>query len=299
LIPLGGYVKMAGENPDETATGAPDEFMSKTKLQRTAVVLAGPMMNYVLAIFLLIGIYLFAGEPYFDNDRVVVGELVEDAPAAAAGMQVGDQIIAINGETVLTFDSVQARINRIVEAPVEITWVRNSDTVTANMVTLSAQQLNMEGGTDTVGQIGFSQQLAGYRHYGVGEAFTKGFVTTHVILYETVRFIKRVVTGDISTKLLGGPVFIARQSGKEARRGAASLFFFMALLSVNLGVLNVLPIPILDGGHLVFLGIEAVRGKPLSMKARLIALQIGMVSLLSLILFVTYNDIVRAFGGLG
>jgi len=106
-----------------------------------------------------------------------------------------------------------------------------------------------------------------------------------------------VVTGKASAKMIGGPLFIAQQSGKEAERGASSLFFFMALLSVNLAVLNVLPIPILDGGHLVFLLVERIKGTPVSIRARTIAQQIGLVLLLTLIIFVTYNDIIRAIRG--
>ncbi|MEW5994139.1 MAG: site-2 protease family protein, partial [Candidatus Zixiibacteriota bacterium] len=106
-----------------------------------------------------------------------------------------------------------------------------------------------------------------------------------------------LITGEVSPRMIGGAVFIAQQSGKEARRGASNLFFFMALLSVSLAVLNVLPIPILDGGHLVFLAIEKIRGSPLSMKVRAVAQQIGLALLLTLIVFVTYNDILRLIRG--
>ena len=118
-----------------------------------------------------------------------------------------------------------------------------------------------------------------------------------MIVWETVKFIKKVLSGQVSAKMIGGPIFIAQQSGKEARKGASNLFFFMALLSVNLAVLNVLPIPILDGGHLVFLGLEKVKGTPLSIKARMVAQQVGLVVLLGLILIVTYNDILRWIKG--
>jgi len=298
LIPLGGYVKMAGENPDEESTGAPNEYMSKTKSQRLAVILAGPVMNYLLAILLLIGIYMFVGEPVTDPDHVYVGELTEGGPAATAGIQSGDEILAVNGEYFTDFDSLRARIIKVVEAPVEVTWAHGQDTVTSMIVTQTSEVPNVDGGVDTIGLIGFTEKVTGYRRYGMGEAISNGFVSAHVIVYETGRFIKRLVVGDISTKMIGGPLFIAQQSGKEARKGASSLFFFMALLSINLAVLNVLPIPILDGGHVVFLAVEAIKGKPLSMKARLISQQIGLVCLLSLILFVTYNDVLRAFGKL-
>jgi regulator of sigma E protease len=155
---------------------------------------------------------------------------------------------------------------------------------------------NLDGGIDTVGIIGIEERPIGYRKFGFAEAVSRGFHDTHTIVYLTAKFVKQLVFGEVSTKMLGGPLFIAHQSGKVAERGFLYLLQFMALLSVNLAVLNILPIPVLDGGHLVFLGIEAVKRSPLSMKARLMAQQVGMVVLLALIVFVTYNDILRFIG---
>ena len=297
LIPLGGYVKMAGENPDEEATGAPEEFGSKSVSQRAAVILAGPFMNYLLAILLLTGIYLFVGEAHTDSDRIMVGEVIEDGPAATAGIARNDQIIAVNGQPVSAFESMQKLINPVIEAPVEVVWVHQSDTIRNSIVTMRAMELNEQGGIDTIGQIGI-QQLVEFRPIGAGAAISRGFVYAHVIVWETMKFLKRTVFGEVSSRLLGGPVFIAREAGVRARMGLPWLLAFMAILSVNLAVLNVLPIPVLDGGHLIFLGIEAVRGTPLTMKARLVAQQVGLVVLLTLIVFVTYNDILRLLGSL-
>lgn len=297
IIPLGGYVKMLGENPEEGHGNDPREFMAQSVGKRAAVIFAGPLMNYLLAILLLIGIFYFGGRPVTDSDRILVGEVVADAPAEKAGLRPDDQIIAIDGYAVSTFDSLRVRINAKVEESLELTWLRGGDTMTANIVTRSEQLPNLEGGLDTVGVIGFGEKIVGYENYGAWESIKRGFSTTHVIVYETVRFVKRVVTGEVSSKLIGGPIFIAQQSGREAEKGASNLFFFMALLSVNLAVLNVLPIPILDGGQLVFLLAEKVKGSPLSVRARAIAQQVGLVFLLSLIVFVTYNDILRVFRG--
>jgi regulator of sigma E protease len=295
LIPLGGYVKMAGENPNEETTGSADEFMSKSVPRRAAVIFAGPFMNYLLAIFLLVGITYFGGQPLVNTDQVLVGELSKGGPAELAGLLPDDRIIAINGEAVSQFDSLRVRINARLAEPVTITWVHQTDTLTKEMVTAISEIPNDEGGIDSVGIIGFNQKIIGYQKYGLGESVSRGFIATHVIVYETVKFVKKFATGEVSPKMIGGPLFIAQQSGKEARKGAASLFFFMALLSVNLAVLNVLPIPVLDGGHLLFLGVEALRGSPLSMKARVAAQQVGIVLLLTLIIFVTYNDVMRLF----
>ncbi len=293
IIPLGGYVKMAGEQPDEESTGAPDEFMSKTVAQRAAVIFAGPFMNYVLAMVLMISIFYFGGRPVYDENRVIVGQVSEDGPAFEAGLKEGDMIIAIDGKQVSHFDTLRTIINSRIHEPLVLTWIHEQDTIVAEMITMAAPMQNDQGEIDSIGVIGFTQKPVRYESNSFGEALSGGFVTTHVIVVETVKFVTKFVTGQVSPKMIGGPLFIARQSGKEARKGAASLFFFMAVLSVNLGVLNVLPIPVLDGGHLVFLAVEKIRGSPLSMKTRMVAQQIGLVVLLSLIVFVTYNDILR------
>jgi len=296
MIPLGGYVKMAGENPDEESTGAKDEFMSKSILQRVAVILAGPFMNYVLAVAIMIGIYLVVGEAQTDPERALVGNVTEEGPAEGAGILEGDQIIAIDGEAVGGFGSMRDRINSVVAGPIQITWLHEGDTLTAEVVTAVGQVPNLDGGIDSVGIIGIEERPIGYKKYGLGAAISQGFHDTHQTVFLTAKFIKQLVFGEVSTKMLGGPLFIAQQSGKVAARGFLYLLLFMALLSVNLAVLNVLPIPVLDGGHLVFLIIEAVKRSPLSMKARLMAQQVGMVVLLALIVFVTYNDILRFIG---
>ena len=299
LIPLGGYVKMAGEHPDEESTGAPDEFMTRPVSHRAAVLVAGPIMNYLLAIVIMTCIYLFAGIPYSDPDRIIVGEVAAEGPAAGAGLLSDDQIIAINGQPVRAFDSMRTVVNSFVEAPVGVTWVRNQDTLSASIVTRQAEVMNSEGAVDTVGEIGISEKVAGYRKYSLGPAIVNGFTKTHVILWETLVFLKRLVTGKVSTKLIGGPVFIAQQSGEYARRGPSWLFFFVALLSVNLAVLNIQPvIPVLDGGQLLFLMIEKMRGRPLPMKARIAVQYVGILAVLTLTLFVTYNDILRLLGRL-
>jgi len=273
--------------------------MSRPVSHRAAVLVAGPIMNYLLAIAIMTGIYLFAGIPYSDPDRILVGEVAAESPAAKAGLHSDDNIIAINCQAVNVFDSMRAVVNRFVEAPVNVTWIRNQDTLSVGIVTRRAEVTNAEGGVDTVGEIGISEKIAGYRKYSLGPALANGFTKTHVILWETLVFLKQLVTGQVSTKLIGGPVFIAQQSGEYARRGASWLFFFVALLSVNLAVLNIQPvIPVLDGGQLLFLMIEKMRGRPLPIKARIAVQYVGILAVLTLTLFVTYNDILRLLGRL-
>jgi len=295
LIPLGGYVKMAGENPDEELTGNQSEFMSKTVLQRAGVVIAGPFMNYVLAILLLVGLFFMRGHPTTDPDRVLVGLVSEGGPAEAAGLLADDHIIAIDGETVTDMETLRSRIAAKVEEPLSLTWVHENDTIAKEIITESSEQMQMDGTLDTVGIIGFYEKNWISDQYNVASAFEQGFYTAHYWVYETGKVVISLVTGQFSMKMIGGPVFIAKASGEAARKGFYYLFSLMALLSINLAVLNVLPIPILDGGHLVFLLCEKIKGSPLSVKTRAIAQQVGLLLLMAVIIMVTYNDIMRLF----
>ncbi len=297
VIPLGGYVKMAGEQPNEEATGAPDEFMAKTVGQRAAVIFAGPFMNYLLAIALLMGIAYFAGRPITDHSRILVGEVAPDGPAHNAGLKTDDQIIAFNGRPVSNFDTLRVLINSVVEKPIELTWVDGTDTLTKQITTTIGEIPNLDGSVDTVGVIGFGEKIIGKESVGPIAAIKEGFLQANMLVWYTLKFVKQAVTLEVSPKLIGGPLFIAQESGRQAQKGAANLFFFMALLSVNLAIINVVPIPVLDGGHLLFLAIERVKGSPLSMRARVIAQQVGIVAILSLVVFVTYNDILRMIRG--
>lgn len=298
LIPLGGYVKMAGDNPLEDSPGAPDEFHSKSISARAAVIFAGPFMNYVLAIFVSFCLFAFGGGKFItDPDRVMIGDVQPDSPAELMGLQAGDQIISVDGHFVSTFDSVRSRVHAKPGEAVDLVWLHENDTISASAVTAVRPLRNVEGGVDSVGQLGFTQMTLGREQFGFGEAVVQAFKDTHRKIAGTAWFLKEFITGNISSKAVGGPIFIAQLSGEQARRGPYALFNLIALLSVNLAVLNVLPIPVLDGGHLVFLAIEKVRGKSLSIKARMWAQQVGMVAILGLIVLVTYNDILRVIYG--
>lgn len=297
LIPLGGFIKMAGENPDEEPTGAEYEFSSKTVGQRAAVIFAGPFMNYILALVLMISVFMFGGKPIFDETKVIVGKVIEDNPAFRAGLQTDDIILKLNDREISHYDTLRLSIYQIVGDTLTLTWLHEGDTVTADIVTRIEEIYNKDGVKDSIGLIGFGQKISSYERFGFFEAIRLGVDRTHFFLAGTIGFVKQVIFGQVSSKLIGGPIFIAQQSGKVAREGAVSFFIFMALLSVNLAVLNVLPIPVLDGGHLLFLAIEKIKKSPVSLKTRIIAQQVGIVSLLSLILYVFYNDILRIFNG--
>ncbi len=295
-IPLGGFVKMAGENPDEEATGAPDEFMSKSVKIRTAVVAAGPFMNFVLAWLILWGLLFIQGEVVTDPDNVIIGAVSADSPALNAGLLEDDIIKAINGTPVSSFRDMAVLISEQVEKPITIDWTRNGQEMTATATTISEEAYNAEGEKIAVGKIGIGQKHT-YNRLGFFNAAYEGFTETLVFIKMIGEFVWNLVSFKISPKMIGGPVFIAQMAGQRAELGMSALLIFMAFLSVNLAILNILPIPALDGGHLAFLLIEKIKGSPLTINQRMIAQQVGLVFLIVIIVMVTYNDIMRFISG--
>lgn len=292
-LPLGGYVKMAGEDPDETKiTGAPWEFSSKPVWVRGLVIAAGPFMNYLLAVVLIWGVLLFGGRAEVESDRVVVGMVSPLSPAEEAGIKPGDQIISVDGIVVNSFEQMARYIYARVEKPVEVVWQRDGRDYKAIITTFKDKTYNERGERVAIGKIGVGQA---YRLKKVGfiEAIVESFRITLAFGVEVVKFVIGLFQGTVSVKMLGGPVFIAELAGQTASRGFADLLTFAALLSVNLALLNILPIPALDGGHLLFLFIEKMRRKPLSLKQRAIIQQIGFALLIVLIVLATYNDFLR------
>jgi len=296
LIPLGGYVKMAGENPDEEATGAPYEFMSKPVRIRTAVVAAGPFMNFVLAWFILWGIFFFQGEVITDPDQAVIGQVSQEGPAQEIGLREGDIITAINGTPVSSFPEMAVLISEQVEEPIEISWQRDGQPMIDTVTTMAEETYNAQGEKIAVGRIGVGEK-GEYRRMGFFHSAAAGFSEAVYFVRMIGEFVWNLISFKISAKMIGGPVFIAQMAGQRAELGFSALLIFMAFLSVNLAILNILPIPALDGGHLVFLLIEKIKGSPLSINQRMIAQQIGLIFLIIIIVMVTYNDIVRFISG--
>jgi regulator of sigma E protease len=292
-IPLGGYVKMAGEELEEGRTDwKPYEFMSKSVSQRALVVSAGPVMNFILAAFIFWGIFLFAGKQIIHDDTTEIGYVAEESPAQNAGIQVGDVILSINGEGVKDFREMAKITHKQVEKPILVEWERGGEKLRATIVTQKEEVINQKGETEEVGKIGVGPTYSIVR-LNLFKSLWEGIGTAVFILVETIKFIIALIMGTASLKLIGGPVFIAQTAGETARMGVVSLFSFIAILSVNLALINALPIPVLDGGHILFLVIEKIQKKPLSFKQRSILQQIGFAFLLFLIILVTYNDFSR------
>lgn len=290
-IPLGGYVKMAGENPDEEASGEPWEFMSKPVWKRFLVIFAGPFMNFVLAVLVLAGVYSIRGEAV--DNTVIVREVDEKGPAAAAGILPGDRIVEIDGTPIRSFrhmaDSI---IYPKIEQPVTVTWEREGQRHSQTMTTMKSWVQTASGDSVQIGLIGINPRVI-YDRMNIFAAFGEGLRQSVFYVKMVFGFVYDLITRRVDPSGIGGPIFIGKLAGQTARSGFDVLLEFMALLSVNLAVLNVLPIPVLDGGHMLFLMVEKLKGKPLSIKARLVAQQVGLAFMLILIVFVTFNDIFR------
>ncbi len=382
-IPFGGFVKFAGDNPEEETPGAPDEFLSQSVLTRSAVVLAGPAMNYVLAIVVYAGVLFFAGEETIDTTRIgevapssvasemgirvddvvkringtavtdwsglsealskvgpggactieverggetlvlegrapesegfdtsplgvgpytepVIGYVKHSGPAWDAGIRSGDRVLEVGGVAVDRWSGMRDVIREHPGKELAIKWERDGEIREGRIV---PDVVPVEGAQpDTIGQIAIQQSIAKKR-VGLGAAFAGGASRVWWITEQVVKFLpsipaqiyKALVKGE-PVDGLGGPVRMAQLSGEAARWGVDSFFNFLALISTQLAIFNLLPIPVLDGGHLALYAVEAVIRRPPSLKVRLVLHQIGFALLVLLLLSVTVMDVGRLFG---
>jgi regulator of sigma E protease len=367
-LPLGGYVKMAGENPDEEPTGAPDEFASKTPWQRAKIAAAGSLTNIVLAFLLMPLVYLVGT---YAEGPAKVGFVDKGSPAEKAGFQAGDVIEEINGRRISDWTKALSLIAVNPDTEVSVTLARNGekklltlrpeaatelkigtagimpdlpaeigrlrpglpaekaglrehdkilavDGVTIyhwNQFSLAVKESNgknltllleregrrieqavtpvMDGGRYVIGVEPFIRMV--FKKYGILESLSLGFSRTIETADLTFITLKKLVSFQLSIKTLGGPVMIAQMSGQAAAAGLSAFIALMATISLSLGILNLLPIPVLDGGLLVFLAIEAVRKKPLTRRVMEVSQSIGAAALITLIAVVSYNDVMRMF----
>ena len=296
IIPLGGYVKMAGmidESLDGTIEYKPDELISKPVWAQIWVMSAGVIMNILLAFVLFSGIAKYMGIPEL-SDEPVIAQLVPEMPAEAAGLQVGDRIIALDNDIVEKWSDISKTIHAIPNTPILIKIQRGTLELDIAMTT-KYQLAVVDGHVDTLGAIGIIQNYS-YRPIGMAEAIKTGSIATVNGFGMIVMSITMLVSGDASIKDIGGPIMIAQLAGEVARAGWIALLTFMALISCNLAFINILPIPGLDGGHVLIIVIEGIIRRKLTVKTRMVIQQIGMAFLLLLIVTVIVNDISRLFG---
>ncbi len=291
LVPLGGYVKMAGiidESMDTKITFAPDEFMSKSYLAQAFVMSAGVIMNILFAFAVYTGISYHYGKK-IDNPPAIISQTVDDMPAEKAGILPGDQIISINGNPVNNWGDMVQHIKALPNKKISIELNRDGEILPKNLITSS----NVTG-VDTVGIMGVYLETQ-FVEVNIIQAAKIGIGETISSFGMIVMSLKMLFSGEASISELGGPIMIAQLAGETARAGVAPLLMFMALISVNLAFLNILPIPGLDGGHIFITLVQSIIRRPLSLRVRMILQQIGMTLLLMLMVTVLFNDVVRLF----
>ncbi|PIE70611.1 MAG: RIP metalloprotease RseP [Deltaproteobacteria bacterium] len=297
-IPLGGYVKMVGDEPD--AEIAPElisyAFTHKPLWQRMLIVAAGPFFNWLLAAVIFFGLFATLGTYQLEP---VVGSLQPGMPAEAAGIAFGDRILAVNGRDVSTWQEMSALIQHSAGKPVAIHVRRGAETLNLTLKPRITADTNLFGETVNRYLIGIGSDTSAVVQVPVGvfAAMVKGVVQTWEITRLTVLSVVKIIQGVVSPKTLGGPIMIAQMAGEQAKEGMVNLLGFIAAISINLAILNLLPIPVLDGGHLFFFSMEAILRRPVGKRTREIAQQVGVSLLLLLMVWVFFNDIMRMLSG--
>ncbi len=309
-IPLGGYVKMFGEIEllDDTSSNenagrpmTPKEkevsFMYKSLPQRTAIVLAGPLINFVFAVFAFSFLFSIIGKPspVSDVPLAIIGNVSAGTAASDNDLQRGDQIVQIDNTKISFFSDLQKIVRINPNVPLTFKFVRGKLLLTKIITPGSREFTNAEGQSEMRGFLGITADPGEitYTRQNLLKAIWLGIERTYFLTTRILSFIGEIFVGDQSTAELGGILRIAQISGQVAELGIASYISFLAVLSINLGLINLFPIPLLDGGHLMFYIFEAFRGKPLGAKAQELGLRFGLLVVGALFIFVTWNDLVH------
>jgi len=304
-IPLGGYVKFFGDD-SEASTPSADALQTMTAEERkvifhhkkvgprAAIVAAGPVANFLLAIVIFAALFTFFGKP---SQTARVDAIQENSAAAAAGFKIGDIVAAINGDAIESFTEMQRIVSTKAGVPLVFTVKRGDEVVKLNGTPQLREIKDTFGNVHRVGILGIT------RATGPGDVVTKpvnpatavwlGVKETWFVVDRTFSYIGGIFTGRENADQVGGPIRIAQISGQVATIGLSALIHLAAVLSVSIGLLNLFPVPLLDGGHLLFYAIEAVRGKPLSERSQELGFRVGLALVLMLMLFATYNDILH------
>ncbi|MBW2669477.1 MAG: RIP metalloprotease RseP [Deltaproteobacteria bacterium] len=294
-IPLGGYVKMVGEQPDADLDPAdiPLSFTHKHVFKRILIVAAGPFFNILLALIIFFGIFQISGMLIL---KPSIGEVNEGTPAYRTGLEKGDLVVSIDGVKISSWEDMAKMITTSKGEPLTISVLRGNSMHVADVTPEPKIFKNIFNEDIERYVIGITASGDFFtKDLNVFQALSQSFIQTYQITALTIKGVVKLFQGAVSPKTLGGPIMIAQMAGQEARAGAVNLIFFIALISINLAILNFLPIPVLDGGHLLFFFVEAVTGRPVSIKIREIAQQAGIFVLILLMIYVFYNDIARVF----
>ena len=304
-IPLGGYVTFFGDD-SEASTPSSETLQTMTAEERSvsfhhkkvgpraAIVAAGPIANFLLAIVIFAALFTFFGKP---SQTARVDSIQENSAASAAGFKPGDVVTAINGDAIESFTDMQRLVSTKAGTPLVFTVKRGDEVVKLTGTPQLREIKDTFGNVHRVGILGIT------RATGPGDTVTKpvnpatavwlGVKETWFVVDRTVAYIGGIFTGRENADQVGGPIRIAQISGQVATIGLAALIHLAAVLSVSIGLLNLFPVPLLDGGHLLFYAVEAVRGKPLSERSQELGFRVGLALVLMLMIFATYNDILH------
>jgi len=310
-IPLGGYVKFKG---DDNAASIPSRedlsrlsveerrgnFHAKPVAQRAAVVAAGPIANFILAIVILTFWFMFVGKAILEP-RV---ETIEPGSAAeAAGIKPGDLIVGVGGSRVQSFDEVQRVVMLSAGTELEVVVQRGNQEIPLKATPRLKETTDRFGNSVKIGLLGIARPTrredVTMHTYGPLNAFSMSLSETWFWIKQPIAFIQRLATGQASSEELGGPIRIAQLSKEVASVSVIELFRWIAIISINIGLMNLFPIPLLDGGHLLFYGIEAIRGRPLSERTLEIGFRIGFALVIMLMIFATRNDVIHLLRRIG
>ncbi|MEO5640344.1 MAG: RIP metalloprotease RseP [Sphingomicrobium sp.] len=306
LLPLGGYVRFAGD-ADATSRPGPEplsqvdrarSFHLRPVWQRFLIVLAGPATNFAVAILIFAGFFLAVGMP---RSAPVIGQVMPQSAAAAAGLQVGDRIISVGTRSVDSFEDIQRIIVLRPGEQLSIEFRRGDRDRTTNAVVGSVTRIDRFGQSARLGQLGILSTTREYRRVPLVNVLPEATRFTVKITQWMIDGLGQILTGQRSVKELGGTLKMAQIAGQQASLGADAFIELVALFSINLGFINLLPVPMLDGGHLLFYAVEAVRRRPVSDRAQEWAFRGGLALILALLMFTTFNDL-GSFGvwaGLG
>jgi regulator of sigma E protease len=289
-IPLGGYVRLHGQErpedvpPEVRAQWQPGRtFHGKSVGSRAIIIAAGPLANFLLAAVLFAFLFASIGQPIILPE---VGTVLPGSAAAKAGLETGDHILAIDGQKVASFEDIQHIVAAHPQQPLALQIARDGQQLTINLITDAR-----DSGGRRIGSLGVTARRAEFRRLGVFAAVAAGVVHTWSLAVQTLAGVWQMIVGTRGTDELGGVLRIAQFSGEAAKLGVGSLIDFIAVLSVNIGLINLFPIPILDGGHLLFLLAEVVRGRPLPARALEYGFRAGLAVLVGLFVFATWNDL--------
>lgn len=290
-IPLGGYVKMAGDEPWEKLSNAKWEFLSRSVFDRFRIIVAGPLTNYILAFIIFSVIFMF-GSPTLTTE---VGGLLPGYPAVSAGLAVGDKVISVDGRKVGFWEDMTEAIHKRVDGNVRIEVERSGKVFDMEIKPVVRSTKDIFGHQTSIALLGISpSQKIGKERYPFPRCFIAGGKKLWQLTVMTFKALWSMATGKLSMKeSLTGPIGIFVITGQAAKMGFIYILHIMAILSASLAIFNVLPLPVLDGGHIFFLAVEKLRGRPLSLKAQEVFTNVGITLLIMLTVFIFYNDIIK------